>query len=179
MKYERVKMGAGAFSDIMPPGSALYQSPKLPTFEITVDKWICEIPDFRCLNEMAVDVFEGCLNQALEERGAEEARFQIPDGFPEDRINLIIDILMAMKIEGKKRGDGNFNIEFLARGARVEGNVLVIEMVADNARAIYDFCSGKTQKEVDYFRVAAAIIRRFLSEDRVKMLEVLKQEAQT
>lgn len=177
MEYKRQGIKAGAFKDIMPPGAVLSMLPELPTIEVKIEQYRCKIPDLRMLHDDIVSVFEQCVISAATNSELTGASF-IVDKKADSRIDRIVDGLSAMKISGKKRGE-SFNMGFLVSGATFETSqngdgIVTLRFIEDNANAIYEYYANRQQTgEIDYYDIATAIVRRFVSEDRKKMLEAI------
>ena len=152
MEYKRFDIDGGIFQDILPDGAKLYAGLKLPEIEFKKDKVKYTVTDLRPLNENAIYTLETILGAVLSNPDTNEVSFGIEmDKCEYDKIELIIDILVAVRYSAKKGGkygwkkDGNF----LVSGARVESiddiEVITFELIKSHADAIRECAEEKPE----------------------------------
>ena len=142
MKYERERIDAGAFADILPEGATIYERPELPMVKFEKDKIKYEVTDIRLLNELAIGVFEHIIYRIAHDPEIEEVKFIVKD-LDDDKIDLIIDIVTGIEVKAEKGGE---------KGWIVEGRIL-------------ECSAGKRETETE-----KEVIFKFYSKERIKAI---------
>lgn len=143
--------------------------PELPMLKIKVDKLKCKIPNIRILHEAAVGLFERCLLEAAAYEGIDKVEFYVPADYDNDRLQIAMDVCLAMRFEAKKRGeytDRQLFIRGFHREINIDGtSTLTVELIPEHAKIVHDYASDLKRNsenkniELNYYDVCAAIIR--------------------
>ena len=133
-------------------------APNLPKVEVKRDKIICEVTSLKYLYEPAVYAFKKIIETAIDEEGCEEVSFDA-SGLPEDKVELVSDIVNAIGFTCEKRGkDKFFVMGSFTRSSQYESfedgtSTLTFKFADDMAKDIYDLAqSGKN--EIDLVDIA-------------------------
>ena len=131
------------------------------TFELPKMSWksgktTYSVTDIRPLNEVAVYVFEQILNEVLNE-GVNEVTFNISEDYPQDKLDLIIDILLSISYEAKRRGGISQQGRFLIGSFKHEDGQITIELIEEDAKALFEYASKHPQKEYNLLDLVEAV----------------------
>lgn len=177
LKYKSKKVNPGPFESILPEGASLTILPKLPMYEFKYKGLFYSITDIRFLNELAIDAFAQIICQINDGSiGMSGIKNEVSVWFPkeyDDRLPLIIDILMALKYEVKKKGRNGWSSSgaLLCSSIGIEksqwwagdvevNNTLKIEIRSDIVEYINDYYKYHDRKIIDYFDLSAYIANR-------------------
>lgn len=136
---------------------------ELPKISWKSGKTTYSVTDIRPLNEMAVYVFEQILNEVLNE-GVNEVTFNISEDYPQDKLDLIIDILLSISYEAKRRGGISQHGAFLIGSFKQEDNQVTIELIEDDAKALFEYASKYPKKEYNLLNLVEAIVEHSFQE---------------
>lgn len=171
MKYKRTPVDGSIFGV---PGE-FSMLPELPMIEYKVGKWKIKITDLRCLNELAVSMFERCVIEAAYNEGATEAAFFIGDT-SEDKLQLITDICMAIKFEAKKRGGDYSGGSLFIIGVERRDDVIAFQFIKDRARSIYEYAQEQL-KETGQVQISLPeLVSRIVEKEHTEIREMLEVE---
>lgn len=148
MKYTRTTIDAGAFSNLLPKGSELYMSPKLPKIEFKKSGIKYAVTDLRLLNQVAIRVFETILDTVIDTPNCREISFNA-ENVDEDTIHIITDILMGMEYSAKKGGKNGFSLHgnFLVTEVRKANDTITFLLAEEKANIIYEYAQKNLQED--------------------------------
>ena len=179
IEYERTKVDMGDFADLFPEGSSFFQTPKLPTIEFKAGKVKYTVTDLRVLNETAVDCFLKILNEAMNTPNCTSVSFNVT-GMPKTTIDLVEDIVSAIKIEASKKGRKSFSFSgsFLTRGTSMYTTkngekILEFKLIEDDAKAVYEYAHENEHPSV--YGAAVAIHEK----TEARLAEAMKQYSES
>ena len=175
MEYERTKVDGSVFNDLLGGKGEFSMLPELPMIEFKAGKWKIKFTDLRCLNEVAVDVFEKCLTTAATEEGATEAVFYVGD-ISDEELSLVIDICMGVKFEAKKRGGDFSGGSFLITGAERGDGTLAMKFIQQRAQAIYNYVQSHKKEDETIHISLPDLVCAIIEKEHDEMARYLRGE---
>lgn len=163
MKYERQEINVGSFDGILPDGCKVYRTPELPTISFVKGGVTYSVTDMRFLNERAVDAVEKILAMACSDPDLKEVSFDVT-GIEEDTIDLISDIICAIKVHAHKGGKNGYDFDAWMIAVdehhvhEEEGHtILTFRLGGSCAKAMYKYAHKQESTDISYYDLAAAV----------------------
>lgn len=162
MKYERQEINVGSFGGILPDGCKVYRAPELPTIGFVKGGVTYSVTDIRFLNERAVDAFEKILSMACNDPDLKEVSFDVT-GIEKDTIDLISDIICAIKVRAKKGGKNGYDFDTYMTVDEhhiheEEGHtILTFHLIESRAKAMYKYAHSQESTDIGYYDLATAV----------------------
>ena len=152
-------------------------SPEFPKITFRKDKIEYSITDIRYLNSVAINTLENILRNigTTEENNiTDEMELELPESLGKDQIQIVIDVLLGIHYEMKKKGKNGFfeGGTFLILGIWHTDNKLTIQLNKDHAKYIREYFIGK--EEVNIY----AMIIYVLYKDHCANIENFKRVAE-
>ena len=89
--------------------------------------------------------------------GVNEVTFNISDDYPQDKLDLIIDILLSISYEAKRRGGVSQQGRFLIGSFKQEDTQITIGLIEEDVKALFEYASKHPQKEYNLLDLVEAV----------------------
>ena len=162
MKYERQTSKTNIFGI----DAQISKNFELPKISWKVGKTTYSVTDIRPLNEYAVYVFEQILIQVMGDDEITRIGFKYDKDFPEDKLDLVCDILLGISFDAKSRKDGSVHGALLVSGVThtPEDCEIVFHVIAEHAKALYQYANEHPQKEYNLLNLVEVIAEHSFQE---------------
>ena len=149
----------------------IHMLPDLPMIKFKKDHVEYEVTNIRYLNNNAINVFQAIISSIKANPECAEWTFAIPEEYDDDYVHIIMDIIMGLTVNARKRGKNGFTVsskllECSAHVHKDDGNNRLLTFKA-NPNRVKTICECIDEENgVSMCNIAVSVINECLADLR-------------